>query len=118
MTDNKPYYYVRYSWLSQDLDKIFAEMKEKFNVVWHPMPKPGYDVFTYSRDELTVKADTLFVRLGAYTAVLFQKKKEPFTSKDIELRKIILKLYPHNSPTPFPWHLSREPKFKVADEGK
>jgi len=112
----KPYYYVRYSWRCQDLDKIFAEIKEKFTVAWHRMPKDGYEVLTYPRDEVKVKADTLYARLGAYSAILFQREKAPFTPRDMELRRIILELYSHSCPTPIPWHFSREPKFEVEGE--
>ncbi|MEM2921700.1 MAG: hypothetical protein QXF26_05215 [Candidatus Bathyarchaeia archaeon] len=116
MSEAKPYFYVRYSWSCQDLDKVFVKVKEKFNVVWHHMPKDGYEVLTYPRDELKVEADTLNARLGAYSAVLFQKKKAPFTPRDMELRRIVLELYSHSRPTPIPWHLSQEPKFEVAED--
>jgi len=113
MVNPKPYFYIRYSWLCQDLDKIFMKIKEKFAVTWHRMPKDGYEVLTYPRDEIKVKADTLFARLGAYSAMLFQKEKAPFTQRDMELRRVVLELYPHSRPTPIPWHLSWEPKFET-----
>lgn len=66
------------------------------------------------RNELKISADTLTVILSKFRAVLYQKEATPFTASDVELRKKVLELYPRNSPTPFPWSFTFEPKFEIA----
>lgn len=51
------------------------------------------------RERIRVHADTLVARLSPFRAVLFQRKLEPFTERDKELRKKILDLYPRHRPT-------------------
>ncbi|MCW4037968.1 MAG: hypothetical protein NWF13_04450 [Candidatus Bathyarchaeota archaeon] len=62
--------------------------------------------------ELLFKADTLYAAISPSKATLFQKTRNPFTSKDLELRKRILDLYT--------WHFAgivftKEPTFEVQD---
>lgn len=80
--------------------------------------KEAYDISPYAgqRWEILVKADTLSAFLSAWRAILFQKVWAPFTRRDIELRKIVLSLYPRNRSTPFPWAFSPpEPPFEIEE---
>lgn len=61
--------------------------------------------------ELEFKADTLYVLLSARRAVLFQKARQPFTEKDLRLRKLIFKLYPDYRLPVF----KKEPNFEIED---
>ncbi len=40
---------------------------------------------------------------------------EPFTARDMELRRRMMELYPRKRPTPFPFMFGREPEFEVAE---
>ena len=73
-----------------------------------------YEVNLYKdeQDELTVLADTLKAILTPFHVVLSQTAPDPFTSKDLELREKVLKIYTRARPTPFPWEFSYEPKFE------
>jgi hypothetical protein len=62
--------------------------------------------------ELNVIGDTLKAFITSKMAVLNQKEKLSFTDKDMKLREIVLKLYPHERPTPFPWSYTQEPEFE------
>ncbi len=68
------------------------------------------------RDELLVKSETLTAFLSPFRAVLSQKKPAPFTSKDMELRKRIIELYPKERPTPLPMQFSSEPRFEIIEK--
>jgi hypothetical protein len=111
----KPYYHVRFKWFKGiDLKEFARELKTKFIVEEIYMPEKGFfdvDEFPFSeRERLRVEADTLTVRLSPFRAVLFQRKLESFTEKDMELRKRILELYSRSSPT---IGYKREPLFLV-----
>lgn len=115
----RPYTYVRFRWWSFiDLDETAKEFKSKnYIVVKHEMPKGDreFSLGIDHRNELTIKSDTLTVRLSSFRAYLSQNEAAPFTKKDMELRKRMLELFPRNRPTPFPWDFILEPKFEVAE---
>ncbi len=52
---------------------------------------------------MKIEADTLRARLSSNRAVLYQRENAPFTARDMALRGRVMELYPHNSPTPFPF---------------
>jgi hypothetical protein len=114
----KPYYYVRFMWVKGiDLKEVARELKTKFIVEDINMSERGsfdVDQFPFSEREMVrVKADTLAARLSPHRAVLFQRKLEPFTERDMELRKRILELYPRSRPT---IGYKREPPFLVKGQ--
>lgn len=117
MTDTKPYFYVRYTWLQEHkLEKLAEELGAKFTIVKPPPKKQELiekSITGKTGKEIEVKAETLFAFLSSQTAVLFQKKKGPFTERDRELRKTLLELYPHVTLGPIPMGISSEPKFEV-----
>lgn len=117
MSNEKPYLYVRFVWWkSHNLEELATKLKERFTLVSHTMLRKKEQselaIHKDSREEIQLKADTLSALLSKHRAALFQKQKVPFTRKDMELRKKILDLYPRDSPTPFPWSFSSEPKFE------
>lgn len=59
--------------------------------------------------EMEFKADTLYVLISARRAVLFQKIRQPFTQKDLQLREKIFQLYPNYRLPLF----IREPRFEI-----
>ena len=59
--------------------------------------------------EMEFKADTLYVLVSARRAVLFQKTRQPFTQKDLQLRETIFNLYPDYRLPLF----IREPRFEI-----
>jgi hypothetical protein len=108
------YSYVRFRWWgSVDLDKAVEEFSG-FKVKKIIQEKGGEDLSIYKdvRDEIEVEADTLQALLSPFRAVLNQKESKPFTVRDMELREKVLKMYPQNRPSPFPWGFSFEPKFE------
>lgn len=117
----QPYHYVRFRWWRRvDLKKVARELGETFSVEEIAMPKGEMEIslFKDEREELKVEADTLLAMLSPFRAVLSQREPAPFTTRDLELRKRVLELYPRSRPTPFPWEFSQEPKFDVACKGE
>ncbi len=116
MTDT--YSYTRFRWRKgADIDEIAAAMIEKnFKVTRRNMPNSEYDISPYkdNRVSIIVKADTLDALITPLRATLSQREKKPFTAKDLELRQLVLDLFPHGSSTFFPWGFSVEPPFKTA----
>lgn len=113
------YHYVRFKWWTRvDLSKISKELSPKFSVEMASLPSDKMEIALHKdeRNELKVKSDTLIAYLSPFRAVLSQKQPSPLTSKDMELRKKIIELYPRERPTPFPWSFSKEPKFEIAGE--
>jgi hypothetical protein len=111
----KPYYYVRFKWFKGiDLIEVTRELQIKFSVEETSTLEKGFfdaEEFPFSeRDRVSVKADTLAARLSPFRAILYQKKLEPFTERDMELRKRILELYPRSRPT---IGYKKEPPFLV-----
>jgi hypothetical protein len=93
----QPYYFVctrrlkphKLRDLTKKLDEFtYVKQIGKFNQINLNDPRHDYS------PEIEYKADTLYVLLSARRAVLFQKKRQPFTLKDLRLRKIIFNLYP------------------------
>ena len=114
----KPYFYVRFRWFKGvDLKKVTRELKTQVSVEEVDIPEKGFfavDEFPFSeRERVRLKADTLAARLSPFRAVLFQKKLEPFTERDLELRKRILTLYPRSRPT---IGYKKEPPFLVKGQ--
>jgi hypothetical protein len=100
-----------------DLDKIAKDFKDQFEVKVMTYPKDDIEMSLHKddRDEILVKADTLIAFLSGFRAVVFQKEPKPFTKKDLELRRKIWEIYPHDRATPFPWLFKSEPKFEVEE---
>jgi hypothetical protein len=113
------YHYVRFRWWTRlDLEKISKELAEEFDVKMIAQSGDVRELALHKddRNELEVKSDTLIAFISPFRAVLSQGEPSPFTSRDMNLRKKIIELYPKNRPTPFPWKFSEEPKFEVAEE--
>ncbi|HUV55164.1 MAG TPA: hypothetical protein VMW03_08175 [Candidatus Krumholzibacteriaceae bacterium] len=117
----RAYLYVRWRWWNRlDLERLSKELSQKYEVKM--LPNFGYELeltlLKDERDAFLVKSDTLKVFLSPFRAVLLQKKPAPFTSKDLELRKRLLELYPHERPTFLPMQISSEPEFETIEEKK
>jgi hypothetical protein len=113
----KPYHHVRWNWFrSYKIPELISELKGQFTIIMLKQPE-----FTGMRSErsmldtqqIVVKADTLSAYVSPIKAVLFQKKSAPFTKKDMELREILLTLYPNSY---VPGDQTREPKFQKEEE--
>ena len=101
--ERKPYYKIRFRWWTPfDIDKFACEFGRIFDISFRYAfkEKGRIEIFTETRHEIRVKADTLYAFLSAYRAVLFQKKAAPFTERDRYLEEIILKCYLHTHSTP------------------
>lgn len=100
-----------------DLDKISKDFGDQFEVKVMTYPKDDIEMSLHKddRDEILVKADTLTAFLSGFRAVIFQKKPKPFTKNDLELRRRIWEIYPHDRATPFPWIFKSEPEFEVEE---
>jgi hypothetical protein len=113
---DEKYYYIRFTWWRKvDLEAVEREMGESFTVLRLDTPDDHMDILG-SREKLRVKADTLGVNLAPERAVLYQSEAGLFTSRDVELRRRILELYPRDRSTPFPMFFQEESKYKVAPE--
>lgn len=113
-----PYRYIRYNWWRKvDLKEAAEELGGAFSVEDLTMPRDDreYSFFKEIREEIKVRADTLSAYLSPIRAMLFQREPAPLTARDMELRRMILELYPKNRPTPLPLFFSDEPKFEVAE---
>jgi len=110
------YSFVRYKWFTPvELDVIEKEYSSfKITKLIHERVANEVSLYKDQRDEIEAQADTLQAFLSAYRAVLNQREAKPFTSRDMELRSKVLKMYPENRPTPFPWEFNSEPEFQVA----
>jgi len=113
---SQSYHYVRFKWWrGNDMKRVAKELEGfKIEEIELPKDKDEVSLFKDEREELRAKADTLTAFLAPARAVLTQRETAPFTPKDLELREKVMKLYPHDRPTPFPWEWSIEPKFEVA----
>ncbi|UCH02060.1 MAG: hypothetical protein JSV20_09680 [Candidatus Bathyarchaeota archaeon] len=113
----EPYNYVRFRWWNEiDFEKIERDLAKSFDVERITVGDSGTSLSLIKdyRERLKVSADTLKVRLSGFRAVLYQQKAAPFTTRDLALRRQILKLYPRNRPTGLPWLFTHEPKYDVA----
>jgi hypothetical protein len=115
----RKYSYVRYTWwMEVDIDELGGELSAEFEVKPVNVPESTiYELSLYKnmREETLVKADTLGAYISRFRAVLFQRDRAPFTSRDMELRSRILEVYPRDRPSPFPWAFSEEEPFEVAE---
>ena len=113
------YHYVRFRW-SRGLgfEEIESDLGETFQVEQLSRPYAMTEISLHKddREKLKVRADTLGALLSPFRVVLYQREPAKFTSADMKLRKIILKMYPRITSTFFPWNFHKEPEFLVADE--
>jgi hypothetical protein len=108
------YSYSRFRWWSPvDLNKVVKEFSSYKTKIIQEKKGDDLSLFADFRGEVMVEADTLQAFLSPFRAVLNQKESKLFTVNDMELRKKVLKMYPHDRPTPFPWEFSGEPKFEM-----
>ena len=115
-----PYRYVRFRGSPLNLRETEASLRlEGFDVQEHDTPIPGLEISMkeisepdWNRDHLIVKADTLQAFLTETVATLHQTQSEPFTEKDIKLRKIVLDLYKETSSNISP-SFDKEPEFGI-----
>jgi hypothetical protein len=101
------YHYARFRWwIGLNLERLTKELSEKYDVTKLEMPSYPLDLslLTGVRDEYLVKSDTLTVFLAPAKAVMSQKKPEPLTHNDLELKNRIFELYPARARS--------EPKFE------
>ncbi len=114
----KPYYFVRYTWWRRvDIDSVEKEMRDVFQVdnLEVPEVERERDMSPYGRERLRVRADTLGAYLAPERAVMYQREPQPFTARDMELRKRIFELYTRDRATPLPLFFQDEPKFEVPE---
>jgi len=114
---SEPYSYVRFRWWQPvKLDELKEELEEKcFDVKIEERPGSEAEISLYKdeRNELVAHSDTLKASLSTFRGLMTQPgESEPFTERDMELRRIIKDVYPHGRPTPFPWSFSVEPEFE------
>lgn len=103
-TEERPFFKVRFRWWRPFNIELFArEFSGKYDIDLRPAyMEPGrIEIFEESRREIRVRADTLYVFLMAYKAVLFQKEVAKFTGRDSELEEFVSEKYPHMRETPF-----------------
>jgi hypothetical protein len=119
MEKNEAYHHVRFRWWTRvQLEQELENFQDQFEVVFEvkPVDKLETAIHKDDRNEMKVKSDTLTAYLSPFRVVLNQKKKAPFTSRDVELRKRIIEIYPRERPTPFPWLFSPESAFEIVSE--
>jgi hypothetical protein len=99
-----------------DLDTAVVELSADFAATKRVRPKDAVELTLYGdqRDEVTAHADTLSAAMSPYRAVLYQRKRRPFTEKDLRLRAWVFKNYDKTTPTPFPWGGDSEPRYEVV----
>ncbi len=119
MSKGQPYHHVRFRWWGPlDIEGLQPEFGKDYEVklVLPPVDKTRISIQADYVKELRVWSDTLTAFMSPFRAVMAQKERAPFTKRDMELRSRVFELYPRSRPTPFPWDVSSEPKFEVADE--
>ena len=100
--DIEPYSYARYTWSKNvNVDKEAKQLGSDFEI--KPINTPELSdqevaIYKTTRKEIIVKADTVGAIIGTFRAILYQKDKAPFTTRDLLLRQKILELYPRTSP--------------------
>ena len=110
------YHHVFFKWWTPaNLDELFEDFKENFQVIVHQGEKGDNDPSIYhdDRNEIEVKSDNMVAFISKFRAVLSQVKDDPISQKDVQLRNAIKKHYPRDRPTPFPWEWNTEPVLKV-----
>jgi len=112
----KAYYHVSFKRWGRlyDVEKISQRLQEKFTLV-KTLVSLNYGLPVFSElwgyvPEILFKADTLFAAISPSRVTLFQKEIASFTTKDLELRKTILKFYPASLG---PLVINKEPKFNT-----
>ena len=108
------YSYVRFRWWDPvTLDNLIEEFSGfKTRKIVHEKVGEELSLYKDQRDEVEVEADALQAFLSPFRAVLNQREAKPFTARDMELREKVMKMYPRDRSTPFPWGFSSEPKFE------
>ena len=119
MRDIESYSYARYTW-SKDInvDREAERLGVDFEIRPIDTPEPSEQevaIHKTTRKEIIVKADTVGAIISTFRAILYQREKAPFTSRDLKLRREILDLYPRTTPSPVPISFSHEPKFVTED---
>ncbi len=117
--DAKPYYYVRFRWdRGADLKALAEELSGGYEVEWFSIErtKEEFSLFKDESVELKVRAETLRAFVSSGRAVLYQKVRALFTSRDMGLREALLKWYPRKRLSPMPLMFGTEPKFEIAEE--
>ena len=117
MKNNEPYYHTRFRWWTRvELDKVSEDLKNEYDTVMKPRIADEHELGFQKddRSELEVKSDTLTAFLSPFRVILFQKKKAPFTSRDMELRNKVIELYPREKAIPFLWPFGSEPAFEIV----
>jgi len=100
----RPYYKIRFRWWKPfDIEKFLKDNSEKFQIEQiKQYDEPGrIDIFKDLRNELKLKADTIYVFITPYRAIIFQKELSQLTEKDKNLVEYILTKYTHIRDTPF-----------------
>jgi hypothetical protein len=118
----QPYSYSRFTWYKDiNVDNEAERLSKDFEIKPLNTPEPSereVSIYKNTRKEIIIKADTLGAIISTFRAILYQKEKAPFTTKDMKLRQEILDLYPRRSASPLPIGYSFEPKFIIADADK
>jgi hypothetical protein len=112
------YYFVRFRWWTRlDMEQTEEKLSGPFEVrrLFVPRSEKELALCVEDREELSVRANTLSVRLAPMRAVLFQREAAPFTSADLRLRECVVEQYRWNRSTPLSLGLQEEPVFEVAD---
>jgi hypothetical protein len=119
-TEPEVYCYVRFSAPGRlyRVEKLSQTLKENFKFVKTLVPvRKTFMSFIRPAElwgfvpELLFKADNLYAAISPSRATLFQKTRSPFTTRDLELRKIIFEWYPFKY-TGIPFV---EPKFEIQE---
>ena len=118
MSGSLPYNYVRWNWLRiYKVQELVEELGQfRISKLNGDLPSDNLSLMTNDIYVLEVKADTLFALLAPSRANLFQRESAPFTSRDLELRRIILTLYPHSHESPLSIASEKEPNFNTVED--
>ena len=120
-TPQENYEYILYTRIGRlyDVEHLSQILKKYFRFVKILLPmRKSFASFMRPSElwdsvpEILLKADTLYVAIAPGKATLFQKKRSPFTKKDLELRRRILEWYSWDFGGFF---FTKEPKFEVQD---
>lgn len=91
--EKKPYHFVRRTiFRNVNLEKLSNELSSRFTIV-KPFVSKRTGALGRELGSFQVKADSLHVLFEVDRAVLYQKEARPFTQMDLELHKIVFKLY-------------------------
>jgi hypothetical protein len=110
------YHYVRHRWWGEvDVSRLVQRFSVDYEVDYRspPVDESRMSIQSFALEELRVRADTLMAFLSPYRAVLSQRERAPFTTRDMDLRRRVFEIYPHERPTPLPFVTNTEPPFEV-----